>query len=173
MTIKNRISLLPFLFLLLSFPLESSSPLAHAIYIGVIDIYHQATKNQTTITIKVFQDDLKDAIKNAAPSKRLATDSLFFEMHFNNIESYFQQHFQSYINEQLLVLKLKKGERKNDVFWLNFKAKCPEEWQNIKIKANFFMELFPTQSNMLYIQEGEQKRFGRLTKSRESQSFEF
>lgn len=140
-----------------------ATPLPHAIYIGIIDIAHPLNKDETFITLKIFQDDLKDAIKNTIPDKKIKADVPFFDTYKNDIEKYFQKHLNIEVNQQSLFLILEKGQQEGDVFYLHLKAKCPENWKGVKIKADFLMELFPTQSNILYLKNGENKQFGRMT----------
>ncbi|MDX1666488.1 MAG: hypothetical protein R3350_04640, partial [Saprospiraceae bacterium] len=56
-------------------------------------------------------------------------------------------------------------EKENDVYRLTFNASCPPEWDRVSVSADFFMELFPTQSNIISLWHGRGKRFSRVTKS--------
>jgi hypothetical protein len=51
----------------------------------------------------------------------------------------------------------------NDIsLWLTFKFNSPDLWRNVEIKANYLMELFPTQSNVVSVTYLEEKRMFRL-----------
>jgi hypothetical protein len=52
----------------------------------------------------------------------------------------------------------------HDVYLLEFIMDCEKVWNNLEIKADYFMELFPTQSNIIQIEYKNEKRFHRLLK---------
>ena len=137
----------------------------HAIYIGVVEIEHLPEKNTTGVLIKVFSDDLMNALINAG-SKKLTTEEEMCTGFQAAIETYFNEHFVLTVNDTVAGLKILDCTPITDSHWLEFSAEAPASWEQLKIKADFFMELFPTQSNMITLILNEKRSFYRTTKGR-------
>lgn len=127
----------------------------HAIYISVIEI----SKNQevTEIRVKVFQDDLQNAIKNYSGVVALTAPEVFPQKYSNEIESYFREHLK--VND--LSYQLKSSELNGDSYWFTFLSENAE-WTKINATADYLMELFPTQENILKVLLNGETRFCRL-----------
>ena len=147
----------------------------HGIYISVVEVKHSTSPLMTTIRIKVFKDDLQNALQNAFPAQKeqFALTADFCETQKISIQQYFSENFKLNVNEKACSLKLKKGEDFSDAFWLHFQAKSPEKWKTLHVEAPFFMELFPNQSNILTIRYNQMKRFERLTMNQSTKTFRF
>ncbi|HHH49655.1 MAG TPA: hypothetical protein ENK52_01605 [Saprospiraceae bacterium] len=131
---------------------------------STIKITHQNNKLITDIQLKVFTNDLQDAIHNFAPDEYQPTDTKqFFPVHQKLIEQYFAQHLICQFNAQKIPLSNCTYELRNDVFLINFILETPRAWKKVNIKADYFMELFPSQSNIIHIENGNEKRFGKMT----------
>lgn len=145
----------------------------HAIYIGILHIDHLQNSARAELSIKVFQDDLQDALRQTGDLKKIEHQADFYTVHEKAIEQYFQKHIQCQVNQQVIDIHLKKGKAINDVYQFYFDLNCPQTWTSMDIQANFLMELFPAQSNIVQLNDGNNKRFGRLTKSMEKLHFDF
>lgn len=145
-------------------PIAAGEVPLHALHLATIQINHQEDSKIANMSIKVFSDDLQSAIRNA--DDRFSPGSLetLFENNEKLIATYFSSHLQLEVDGQVSIFTLAKWEPQNDVFLLTFQISCPEIWQNIHFQADFFMELFPDQSNVLSLTHGEKKQFARLTK---------
>ena len=136
---------------------------SHAIYISVVEIEHKDLGNNAKIMIKVFTDDFKDAIMNAFKKQIEFSDDKTCSDNKSVIEGYFDKHFKAAINGKPLSISLTSCELNGDSVWLYFDMDCPANWKDISVTADFLMELFPKQSNIISIYHGNDKRFLRLT----------
>ncbi len=136
---------------------------SHAIYISVVEIEHKDLGNNAKIMIKVFTDDFKDAILNAFEKQIDLSDKKSCSDNKSVIEGYFDKHFKAAINGKPLSISLTSCELNGDSVWLYFDMDCPANWKDISVTADFLMELFPKQSNIVSIYHGNDKRFLRLT----------
>lgn len=141
---------------------------SHALYLSVIQIQKEPSAETAQVNIKVFTDDLHSALKNAFPDYTILKEDLICEEGEAFIETYFQKHFSCEINATRSQLTFQDCQIENEVFWLSFEMTCPKKWLNFKISADFFMELFPTQTNVLNLTNESEKRFCRMTKSESS-----
>lgn len=147
-------------------PLGATQPpeVDHALYIAVIQLEHSPSQTVATITVKVFTDDLQSALRNANRQYVPVKAEQLCGASRQSIQQYFKDHLVLLINQKKYPLTLSSCEHENDVFLLRFDLKCPDKWKTVKVSADFLMELFPDQSNMVSIFNGEEKRFFRLTR---------
>lgn len=130
----------------------------HAIYISVMEV--DLDSDSTRISIKVFTDDLENAIYNF-DSVKYQPDS-FLSNNSQLIQGYFNAHI-SIQTPQPVTLDFQNGEKVGDSYWLYFKG--PAQNSSFKLEANYLMELFPTQENIIKIKNGENTTFCRLNLS--------
>ena len=134
-------------------------------------------KETMTIQVKVFSDDLQAILQNEIGYQKIGAMKELCETQPKNLQQYFQRTLQIAINELPIDLVLTNCEQINDVHLLQFKAShCPAIWTQAAIKANFFMELFPTQSNVVQLNYPHSEtaiQFGRMTLQTPSLLFEY
>ena len=136
----------------------------HAIYISVIEIDHKDSSKPSKLMIKVFTDDLENALRNAFDRPFQLPDAKACQAEGDSIEDYFGQRFKLEVNGNKTAINFQKGEKHGDSTWLHFGMDGPKEWQELVITANFFMELFPTQTTTLTVYYGTAMWFKKFTK---------
>ncbi|MEM1124565.1 MAG: DUF6702 family protein [Bacteroidota bacterium] len=139
----------------------------HGIYISVIKIQHVENESSATVQMRVFADDLKDALRNEFGYEAVMEQPTFCQDYQQYIHGYFEKGFICTINNAPVAYQLADCARVEDVYQLIFTMDCPTEWTTAKIEAPFFMELFPSQSNIVHLENGTTKRFGRAIKGDE------
>ena len=140
----------------------------HAIYIGVVEIIREERGTTAQLRVKVFTDDLEDALRNF--SKQHVSLSAESDCQANAlwIARYFETHFECTINGRQAPFDYQKCGKNSESVWLFFDLKVPEDWKSIKVRADFLMELFPTQTNVVSINDHHKKKFLRLNKKKPS-----
>lgn len=152
--------------------LTSAIPADHAIYIGVVQVEHRQEDKIAQINVKVFEDDLRDAVRAAYPDEyRPGAIADFCTTHRAQVARYFRRHLRCEINGAPAALSLRSGLLEQDVYLLQFTLPCPGRWKSTRIQADFFMELFPAQSNVIHLLHGQEKRFARLTRQQATITF--
>jgi len=132
---------------------------SHAIYLSVVDLNYQS--KATEITVKVFSDDLEDAIYNLTRNRvKMGSDC---HGHKEVISSYFSRYLKISVNGNSMKYEWKSCEINDDSIWLSFTGDNPGTIQKISVKADYLMELFPAQTNVINITSGESRRFMKLT----------
>lgn len=146
--------------------LVSPSKERHAVYISVVEI------EAKTIRIKVFSDDLRDAIRNHTGITSDSSTTNYCDRYQNEIQQYFYQKLTLTINESNVAFQYKESSEEGDSYWITFGFTKEEDWKSVKVEDKHFMELFPTQSNIIKVNWPE-LRFNRLTLGQPSCTFEF
>lgn len=144
------------------YPKESWS--SHALYLGTLQLKYQAEEQEAFLDLKVFSDDLQSAIRNAYQEFQPGPLSTLFSQNQSLIEDYFTQHLTLRINDVDHVPQLYQSEQMNDAYLLQFKFTSPAHWTKLELTADFFMELFPNQINVVSVAYQQQKQFARLSK---------
>jgi len=145
----------------------------HAIYLSVAEVAPNSESRNASIKIKVFINDIEDALFNAFDQRINLSDNSSCASNEASVEAYFSKHFLFSVNGKKAELSLTGCEINGDAIWFYFEADCDVQWKTINIMANYLMELFPTQSNVVSIINGEDKRFIRLTKSKSNETVKF
>ncbi len=131
----------------------------HAIYLSVVDLNYQP--DATEITVKVFSDDLEDAFYNLTRNRvKMGSDC---HGHKEVITKYFSRYLKISVNGNSMKYELKSCEINDDSIWLSFTGENFGTIQKVSVKADYLMELFPSQTNVINITSGESRRFMKLT----------
>ncbi len=153
--------------ILLVISLSSKEP-KHAIYLSVIELTHETS----TMTVKVFTDDLQDVLRNHSSEYIEKTDTpISSNQHI--VSSYFKENLLIVVNGKAAKLRLEKTVKESDAHFIHFLIISDPDWKIIEVKGDSFTELFPDQANILSITHNGEKYFGRLTKSDPSYSVNF
>ena len=176
---KKRFFLGPFLFLLamlVSFWASSATDVkyralpSHAIYISICEIAYE--DQQLNISIKVFTDDLEDAIRNQTG------EIIAVEGKLQNPETH--RHIANYLTKQVSVLldgstrqlHYVDSHKENDATWVNFTIEKLPSFSQLKVVNQTFTELFDTQMNVVTFTNGGEKQYLRLGKNEVEGVFE-
>ena len=138
----------------------------HAIYISVIEFHGKELK------VKLFTDDLQDAIRNDNSSFQPSDVKSFCRVNKTPIESYFMKKLKIMVDGKAASIRLRESKLEGDSDWILFDMNSNEEWRTLSITASHFMELFPTQTNIIKV-IGSKQRFCKLTSSNPTCSIDF
>ncbi|NQZ77054.1 MAG: hypothetical protein HRT61_13270 [Ekhidna sp.] len=143
----------------------------HAIYLSVTEI--ALFKNNAELNIKVFSDDLRDVLKNYDASQYQSGDlQTFYSLNVKLSSAYFNQFFKMESQAEEIQLEHVGYHIENDAHFIQFHCSLPEQ-TSLTLNAQFFMELFPTQINVVKIRKGEQQQYLKFTKSSDDERISF
>jgi hypothetical protein len=127
----------------------------HGIYLSVSEV--SLSKSQSLIKIKIFSDDFENILRLYNNGKLSSTDICAKE---SLILSYFTKNMPIKINDKFIKLQWSGCEKIGDSLALQFSFNNPSDGKELKIKATFFTELFPSQQNIIQIKNlGASDRF--------------
>lgn len=136
----------------------------HTVYVSTLEIDEQQMR------IKVFTDNLQDAIRNDSKSFRPSTEADFPADNRLAIEAYFRKKIELEINGQAIGFSLKEATLERDSYWITLSLNSHEKWKSCRLKADYLMELFPDQYNVVKVNNGK-RQFFRLNKDKPSCEF--
>ncbi|MEZ4895401.1 MAG: DUF6702 family protein [Saprospiraceae bacterium] len=146
----------------------------HALYLGVIEL--SMMPNQWQAEIKVFANDLEDAIRNEIGHRIPLQKGELPDEAIKPITEYFQDHFICGTGSHESPLIWQGIHREGDAVWIRFNLQAPTRPGTVQIRADFLMELFPTQINVLKIisnPDSPPAAMAKLTKSNPQFAYEF
>jgi hypothetical protein len=127
----------------------------HGFYLSVSEV--SLSKSQSLIKIKIFLDDFENILRLYNKGKLSSTDICAKE---SLILSYFTKNMPIKINDKYIKLQWSGCEKIGDSLALHFSFDNPSDGKELKIKATFFTELFPSQQNIIQIKNlGASDRF--------------
>ncbi len=136
----------------------------HAVYLSVLEM------DQEQMKIKVFTDNLQDAIRSDAESFTPSGKQTFPETNKSAIEAYFQKKILLRINGKAIGFYLEETTIEGDSYWVTLTLETHEKWEVCHLEASYFMELFPDQTNVVKV-ISESPQFFKLTKQHPGCSF--
>jgi hypothetical protein len=146
----------------------------HALYIGMVEVSHVGASHTLDIRVRVFADDLQSCVRSSFPDQYVADHAETWPgKNREAVLRYFRQHLWCSTGGKKGALRLKSIRLEGEVYWLSLEAECAAKWATCEVYADFFMEIFPLQSNMLQLSRGAETRYGRTTADSRSASFTF
>lgn len=129
---------------------------AHPLRLSLCEIEYSADSNKITVNLKLFLQDVNEALVFDPDSDELA----FCQSNESkNAESlllkYLNQFFYLKVNQDQLKLNIKqkslKGEGDNTALWVYFEYDYQKPIKTLEIKNAVFTDLFYDQNNIVYI----------------------
>lgn len=153
--------------LLLSFSLLLSifqSPSDHALYLSTF----QLTISDDTIKgeIKVFEDDFRDALRGFRGSPIDTASADFRPL----ADAYFDKNIQILNYSEQLAFNVIDINKVGDSYHISYSCEQFEKINELTFKVDYFLELFPTQQNVLHVKCEDKQWYHIFKKGKEELS---
>ena len=167
-------SMIAFLTLLLHLQLIAPQVLLHPIYISLGLIDHNPEEQTLDITLKVFTDDLQDAIQKFSNRDDLyigyddelaAVDS--------TIATYMNAVIQFRPEGKSSEMHYLGKEIELDVTWCYFRVHDVADLEKLETTCTLFTELFATQSTLMHVKRNGEEKSMLFKRDRTEQSVDF
>ena len=145
----------------------------HAIYISVISIDHLPGSEDSEVCLKVFSDDLIDALRVFSPESEIHSESEL-RGHVDSLLSEFgNYHFKFTINDQQSEMTYLRSEDNGESTFLYYQMRCPKTWLEVVAQTNLLIDIFPDQKNIVRISDGSNQRYLNLSKKNQKETVQF
>ena len=139
----------------------------HAIYLSTIKSIY--VDDHLRIEIRVFEDDLRDALRSSEGQ------------HPDTSSTLFDQRLEQYLNRQITIsnqqekveLSLVKKRLVGDSFQVDLVSNSFRYSNQLDLSFSYFFELFPTQQNVLHFRKGEEEWYHIFKKGNEKWTLNF
>lgn len=147
---------------LLFLPLHANE---HKYYISITEITHNAQNQRLQINLKVFFDDLQEALYIEDGEKIVEVEQSKIA-----IQNYINRHLSIVIDGERKPLVFQKYEHQVDALWWHMYVEEVDEIQEeIKIKNSIFLTLFSSQTNLINYFPASNKKAKGLLLNRQKQ----
>ena len=122
---------------------------AHPVHVSVCNL--DFGKKSLEISVKLFRDDLSDAIDFETGIK---ADLMLFDSQEKEkiVCHYIRTKMKIFLNgNDELKLEYKGYTIKEDALWMNFYAEVPQNINNLKVENTMLVDSFPDQTNLLIV----------------------
>ena len=168
------LSLTLVLFTFLGFPTGAGESCCHALYISTLTFDESPESNtKGRLTARVFSDDLRDAVQLAFPSSVISSPDSLSSVHLDALESYFHHHLFVTIDGIRHNPVLVEAGSEADVTTLTWEVHLPDRMEALTLSADYLMEVFPDQTQMVTLRLGNDQRMFRLIRGASSKTITF
>ena len=116
----------------------------HALYLSPIKM--KIEERHLIAEIHIFEDDLRDALRHYSHSSALDWPGLE-----KYAKDYMSAHFIIRSDEQLISLDFEISPIDTEVMSVKCRTDLPDNYKALSIEADYLMELFPLQKNILHL----------------------
>ncbi|MBL7917307.1 MAG: hypothetical protein JNM96_02850 [Bacteroidia bacterium] len=150
------------LFLLLTSVALFAFTLKHPFYLGVTQIKHNSSNNNLEVSVKLFVNDLEDALKKIN-KKQIdllnGKDSTYLNQVINQ---YLLSHLKLKANTKLLQQKYLGYEIEKDVIWIYAEYKSEKIIGTLQIENTLLYDYLAQQTNIMRFEYGGKEHHAKL-----------
>jgi len=145
----------------------------HDFFVSVIEVKHEKGNEETTFRFRIFSDDLQVGLQSefelGAPP---ALDGIC-----NDTEDQLQEFLNNHISIRINGAETRPSRvdctSESDVHEVTWHIDSSPEWETLEIKADYLMDVYPGQTQMVHVTESGQKRTLRLTRRTPEEIIDF
>ena len=145
----------------------------HAIYISVVSIDHLPGSENSELCLKVFSDDLIDALRVFSPDSEIHSETDLKGQVDSLLSEFGNYHFKFIINGQQSEMTYLRSEGNGESTFLYYQMRCPKTWLEVIAQTNLLIDIFPDQKNIIRISDGPNQRYLNLSKKNQKEAVRF
>ena len=140
----------------------------HPLHVSVTEVVYDQNEKQLEITMRVFADDLEQALRKETGEPGL--DLLDADKSRLDLlmDAYLRKRFSVVLDKRKQETRYLGHELEGDAFVFYIEAAKVKKWREISIANNVLMSVFSDQSNLVHVTVGEEVKSLRLTESNSS-----
>lgn len=145
----------------------------HAFYVSIHDIRFDEEWGKFDVKIKIFTNDLEDALVKAGENRFLLNTEKEITGADKAIARYIQEKVHLSLEKKPLSLLFLKKEYREDACWIYLQAEAGCTPSSLHISSKVLLELFDGQTNIIRLRMGEQRFIANLDKQLYQKEFSF
>jgi hypothetical protein len=145
----------------------------HPFYMGVIDIKYDSKTQHVAVSIKLFTNDIEDALKKTTTkSIDLLNPTNKANMEFELFE-YIKKRFSVELNNKITTLDFIGYEKEEDAIWTYLEIKKSNQPHRLKIITSLLYDFLPQQMLIIHAEVNSLKKSFKLTNPENQVEFNF
>ena len=146
---------------------------AHPFYVSISSIDFNSNKKQLEISCRIFYDDLELTLKNQQKQKIDIINPKNKAQADSAIANYIRNNFRIKLEGQSKNLSYVGYEVEDDVAWCYFVIPQVQQVNKISISNQLLFQDFKTQSNILHVTVGKNRKSAKLDNPKRTVDFVF
>lgn len=135
----------------------------HPFYLGVTDLKYNAAKKALQGTVKLFTNDLEDALKKMHGHTVDLINPVDRNKAEKMVEAYLKQHLFFYINNKAQNFDFLGFEQEEDALWMYIELKDCAQPEKVSIRNSLLYDFLPGQMHIIHLQVGAESKSFKLT----------
>ena len=129
----------------------------HKYYVST-SLFNFTENNSLQVTLRIFKDDLSNAISKNYLSESSDDLDLIDKFYFNKLEDYFNLNLNVLIENKKIKLNLLGLETKNDMYVCFLEIENLESFTKLSLENKILFEIFKDQQNIIHVKKNSKKR---------------
>lgn len=128
--------------------------LFHPFHVSVCDITYKSDDRHLKISVRIFLDDLEDALQRKSGNHTLdIMDQSEWENINHTLEIYFQENLTITTGKKALDYQYLGSEIEEDVLWSYLEVEKLKPFKSISIENKILTEIFDDQENLVHVRK--------------------
>lgn len=144
----------------------------HAFYVSVTDLVYEVDNDALKIQVKIFTNDLEDEIRNYSGDPINLQDGISI-VEETRVYSYISNKIALSGDDKSILMIKESCKVEGDAVFTLFQAELKEIPNKLSIKNELLLDLFPTQTNIIRLKNGQNQKMLKLNKSAKLGEFSF
>lgn len=145
----------------------------HPFYLGIVDIRHNAKQHALNISVKLFINDIEDALKKTSnKSIDLLNPKNKAEMEVE-LFAYVKKRLSIAVDNKATILDFIGYEREEEAIWIYIEIKKINQPKNLKVDTKLLYDFIPQQSNIVHTEMNGIKKSSKVTNPDSKVEFSF
>jgi len=153
--------------------ISSFQKVRHPFFVSVIDINYKQKERTLQLSVKLFTNDLEDALRRTSkykidilnPINKAETDSILF--------NYISKRFNITINSKKQTFNFIGYEKEEEAIWTYLEIKNSAQPKKIHIETKLLYDFLPQQINIVHIDINGIKKSSKVTNTASNIEFIF
>ena len=134
-----------------------SSFLEHKYYVST-SLFNFTEDSSLQITLKVFKDDLSNAISDTYLDQKTDDLNLIDELYFKQVDKYINSKISILIDDKKFEMDYLGLETKNDMYVCYLEIENLPIYSNMVISNKILFEIFDDQQNIIHVKRNDKRQ---------------
>ena len=134
-----------------------SSFLEHKYYVST-SLFNFSEDSSLQITLRIFKDDLSNAISDTYLDQKTDDLNLIDELYFKQVDKYINSKISILIDDKKFEMDYLGLETKNDMYVCYLEVENLPTYSNVVISNKILFEIFDDQQNIIHVKKNDKRQ---------------
>ena len=129
----------------------------HKYYVST-SLFNFTEDSSLQITLRVFKDDLSNAISDTYLDKKIDDLNLIDKLYFKQVDKYINSKISILIDDKKFEMDYLGLETKNDMYVCYLEVENLPTYSNVVISNKILFEIFDDQQNIIHVKRNDKRQ---------------